>query len=86
LQGTTSKDKLSIKILEKGTFDPTVDVGMISGPALGVLAAKSANLTGPGLIIGGPVTKIELHDVLKRRGYSDGWQFRHQDGKFPFIE
>jgi len=64
LQGTTSKDKLEVKILQKSTFDHFVDIGAIFGTSLGKLNLKSANLTGAGLAFGGLVKDIAINDVL----------------------
>lgn len=64
LQGTTSKDKLDVKILEKSAFDPFVDIGAIFGTSLGKLNLKSANLTGAGVVFGGLVKNIAINDVL----------------------
>jgi len=62
LQGTSSKDKLSVKV-KKGTGDGFVNIGSVSGPALSSFSAKNSDLTGTGLNFGEAVKSIELRDV-----------------------
>jgi hypothetical protein len=64
LQATTLKDKLDIRIIGPSAFHPFVDVGTIVGTQLGSLSAPGADLTGAGIVLGGSIKSITVHDVI----------------------
>lgn len=72
LQGTGSKDSLSITVKRKGDGpdtdklpdgDGSVNIGTIVGGLLGSLTAKTADLTGAGLQFGGAIGSVTLRDI-----------------------
>ncbi|MEA3213406.1 MAG: hypothetical protein QOE70_6463 [Chthoniobacter sp.] len=58
LEGTGAKDKLTISV-----SDGTVNLGGVTGFALGSLTAKTTDLNGAGLNFGNVVGSVTLHDV-----------------------